>query len=124
MARDKRARKLTRVRESLRYTSKKYTLAVRVSNKNIYVLVICSKTRNVITQVSTLSPEFRKAHKAETANIEIAKALGEFAVKHIKAKGLNHSYAFDRGERKFTGKVKAVVDAARAAGLAENETGE
>lgn len=124
MIRNKRVRKLTKVRERLRYTKKPYTLAVRVSNKNIYVLVLCSRTRNVLTQVSTLTPEFKNQHSAETANLETAKSLGEFAVKHIIAKGLNNGFAFDRGDKKYTGKLKALIESARAAGLSENETGE
>lgn len=124
MRKSKNARKLTRVRESLRYTSKDYTMAVRVSNKNIYVLVMCSKTRNVLTQVSTLTPAFKKKHPAETANINIASELGKFAAEHIKAKGLNKSFAFDRGTRRYSGKVKAVIESARASGILETENGE
>lgn len=120
----RKQRKLTRVKESLRYTSKKHTLAVRVSNKNIYVLVLCSQTRNVLTQVSTLTPEFKKKHPAETSNVDVAKALGEFAAKHISKKGYDQSFAFDRGDRRYSGKVKAVIDAACATGLLANEKGE
>ena len=124
MRKSKKARKLTRVRESLRYTSKDYTLAVRVSNKNIYVLVMCSKTRNVLTQVSTLTPAFKKQHSAETANVDIATELGKFAAKHILDKGYNKSFAYDRGTRQYSGKVKAVIESARASGILETENGD
>lgn len=110
-----------RVRESLRYTSKKYTFAVRLSNKNIYVLVMCSKTRNVLTQVSTLTPAFKQGEQNKSSNKEVAARLGEFAAKYIKDKGFEASFAFDRGDKKYCGKVKEVIDSAINNGLLTSE---
>lgn len=118
----KRQRKLRKVREKLRYTSKKYTFAVRVKNRNMYVLVMCSQTRNVLTQVSTLTPSFKSKNKKNLNNVEVAKLLGQFAYDHITKKGYGNSFAFDRGDRKYVGRVKAVIDSAVSAGLSDQKT--
>jgi ribosomal protein L18 len=120
----KKRRKQIGVREKLRYTSKKYTMAVRLSNKNIYVLVLCSQTRNVLTQVSTLTPEFKKNSQSVSSNLEIAKKLGKFAAEKFSSKGYKGSFAFDRGDKKYVGKLKAVVDSAVESGLLSEENGD
>jgi len=111
------ARKLrqARVRRKLRGTTARPRLCVFRSEKHIYVQVICDETRNTLLAASTMLPQVRGRLK-KTANVEAAKAVGQEIGKLCLEKGIT-SAVFDRNGFLYHGRVQAVADGAREAGL-------
>lgn len=89
-------------------------LAVFRSNGHIYAQVI-DPTAKVLATASTLEPEVRK-EVATGGNIKAAAVVGKRIAEKAKAKGVEQ-VAFDRGGFKYHGRVKALAEAAREAGL-------
>lgn len=89
-------------------------LRVSVTLKHIYAQIIDDEKGCTLVSSSTAEKAL-KAKKMKT-NIESAKKVGESLGKKAVEKGLS-LVVFDRGERRYHGKVKALADAARAAGL-------
>jgi large subunit ribosomal protein L18 len=88
---------------------------VRASLKHIYAQLIDDLAGKTLVSASTLDAELKK--KAEKApKAEAAKLVGELLAKRAREKGLAEVY-FDRGLRLFHGRVKAVAEGARQAGL-------
>jgi large subunit ribosomal protein L18 len=69
-----------------------------------------------LVAASTVDPEVRKELKNGAANIDAARAVGEAVGTRAKAAGVT-SVIFDRGGRIYHGRVKALADGARSAGL-------
>ncbi len=90
-------------------------LCVHRSPKHIYVQLIDGQTANVLAQASTLDKEVTGSIKA-TGNIEAAKVVGGMIAKRSIEAGVK-TVAFDRSGFKYHGRVKALADAAREAGL-------
>ena len=89
-------------------------LAVHRTNAHIYAQV-CSTDGKVLTSASTVEKEVR-ATVAKGSNKDAAAAVGKRIAE--KAKGLGiQTVAFDRSGYKYHGRIKALADAARAAGL-------
>ena len=89
-------------------------LAVHRTNAHIYAQ-LCSADGKVLTSASTLEKEV-KAKVAKGGNKDAAAAIGRRIAE--KAKGLGiQAVAFDRSGYKYHGRVKALADAAREAGL-------
>lgn len=86
----------------------KYRLSVFISNKYIYAQLINGS--NTIVSASSM-----KMNKA--ANINTAKLVGEIIAERAIEKNIKDNIVFDKGKRKYHGKVKALADAARAKGL-------
>lgn len=115
----KRKKRHLRVRKKVKGTLERPRLVVFKSNKHIYAqLVIDSPVGpcKVITGASTLSPEIREEVKATKGKIEKAKLVGKLIASRVQAKGFK-KVVFDRGGYKYHGRVKALADAAREAGL-------
>ena len=90
-------------------------LSVHKSSQHIYAQVISSDGTKTLASVSTNQPELRSALK-NTCNIQAAAEVGKkIAQKAIEA-GVNE-VAFDRSGFKYHGRIKALADAAREAGL-------
>jgi large subunit ribosomal protein L18 len=89
-------------------------LAVCCTSKHIYVQLIDDDSGHTIASASTLGGEFVKA-KAK-ANVEGAALLGKLAAERAIAAKVE-KVVFDRGGFAYHGKVKAVAEAAREAGL-------
>ena len=89
-------------------------LAVFRSNGHIYAQVI-DPTAKVLATASTLEPEVRKEVPIG-GNIKAAAIVGKRIAEKAKAKGVEQ-VAFDRGGFKYHGRVKALAEAAREAGL-------
>lgn len=102
-----------RIRKQLRGTTARPRLAVFRSLKHIYAQVIDDQTGR--TLVSASSHE-----KAETTksggNIEGAKDIGRLVAERAQAKGIK-AVVYDRGGYLYHGRIKALADAAREAGL-------
>jgi len=101
----------TRIRKKLAGTAERPRLAVFRSIKHIYVQVIDDRTGT--TRVSASSAE---KGAANGGNVDGAKAIGKLVAERAKEKGIA-SVVFDRGGFLYHGRVKALADAAREAGL-------
>jgi len=112
-----RARKLrqARVRKQLRGTSARPRLSVFRSEKHIYVQVISDETGETLLTTSTLTPEVRWRVQ-KTTNIAAAKVVGEVIGKSCLDKGITAA-VFDRNGFLYHGRVRAVAEGAREAGL-------
>ena len=90
-------------------------LSVHRTAQHIYAQVTDSAGAKVIAAASTVQDKVRDGLKA-TGNIEAAKAVGRAIAERTKAAGVS-KVAFDRAGFQFHGRVKALADAAREAGL-------
>ncbi len=90
-------------------------MSVCFSNKNIHVQFIDDEAGVTLAAASTLSKSVPDREKL-AANVASAKKLGQYAAEAAKAKGIQ-TVVFDRSGARYHGKVKALADAAREAGL-------
>lgn len=90
-------------------------LSVHRSNLHIYAQVIDATGSTVVASASTLEAEVRGQVK-RGSTVEAAKIVGKRVAERAIAKGVNQ-VAFDRSGFRFHGRVKALADAAREAGL-------
>ena len=112
---DMRVRRHKRVRKNLAGTSDRPRLNVFRSLNQIYVQVIDDSVGHTLTSVSTLDGEIKPKIKGMNKT-EQAKLVGSLAAERAKELGIT-KVVFDRGGFKYHGRVKAVADAAREAGL-------
>jgi len=103
-----------RIRKKLRGTAERPRLNVYRSLNHIYVQVIDDLSGK--TLVSASSAEGKKEDRRTGGNVAAAKALGKAIAERAKAKGVT-KVVFDRGGYIYHGRVKALADAAREAGL-------
>jgi len=108
-----RKKRHERVRRNLAGTAETPRLNVYRSNKNIYAQLI-DDVNNVT--VSSASTNDKELNVANGGNVEAAKQVGELLAKRALDKGFK-SVVFDRGGYLYHGRVKALADAAREAGL-------
>jgi large subunit ribosomal protein L18 len=88
-------------------------LCVNRTPRHIYAQIIAADGDKVVAQASTLEKDLRAG---KTGNVEAAKAVGALIAERAKAAGVTE-VAFDRSGFKYHGRVKALADAAREAGL-------
>jgi len=94
-------------------------LTIHRSNLHIYARVVSSDGSKVLVSASTLEPEVRAqlaGAKGKGGTTSAAKIVGTRVAERAKAAGIE-TVAFDRAGFKFHGRVKALADAAREAGL-------
>ena len=108
-------RRQRRVRGKVSGTAERPRLRVTRTNANIYAQVIDDVDAKTICTASTLDPEFRATGKLGS-NKEAAEIVGELVGKRALEKGITE-VTFDRGGRIYHGRVKALADGARSAGL-------
>ena len=113
----RQARKLrqVRVRKSLRGTAARPRLSVFRSEKHIYAQLISDETGETILTTSTLAAEV-KGRVKKTTDIAAAKIVGEIIGKSCIDKGITAA-VFDRNGFLYHGRVRAVAEGAREAGL-------
>ena len=111
----KRNARHERIRKRLSGTKERPRLCVHRSLKNISAQIIDDTTHKVLLGVSTLNKDVRKKIKTG-GNLEAATALGEAIAALAQKKGIK-KVAFDRGGYLYHGRIKAVAEAARKAGL-------
>lgn len=104
-----------RIRRKIRGTAERPRLAVFRSSRHIYVQVIDDAGGRTVASSSTLDPEL-KGKYAHGGNIVAAKAVGELIAGRIKDAGISQ-VVFDRGGYLYHGRVKALADAIRSAGV-------
>jgi len=109
---DARQRRHTRVRKRVHGTVERPRLTVFRSNKYIYAQVIDDVEGRTLAAASSQESNLR----SENLNLAAAAKVGEAIAGRAKDAGVT-SVIFDRGGYKFHGKVKALADAAREAGL-------
>lgn len=110
-----RQRRHHRVRKRVIGTVEKPRLNVFRSINNIYAQVIDDSEGKTIVAASTLDGEIKSQIKTG-GNIEAAKLVGELIGKRAVEKGIEQ-VVFDRGGFQYHGRVAALADGARAAGL-------
>ena len=101
-----------RIRKKVSGAPERPRLAVHYSNKNIYAQVIDDVSGTTLCQASSLDKEFEKAG----ANVATAEKVGKLIAERAKDAKIE-TVVFDRGGHLYHGKVKALADAAREAGL-------
>ncbi len=109
------ARRKRRVRAKVSGTAERPRLAVHRTNAHIYAQVIDDVAGRTLCAASTLDPEFRATGKVGS-NKEAAEFVGELIAKRALEEGVTE-VTFDRGGRIYHGRVKALADGARNAGL-------
>ena len=110
-----RLKRHQRVRSKVSGTPERPRLNVFRSNANIYAQIIDDTVGNTLVSASTLQKEV-KAELEKTNDVEAAAYLGKVIAERAKAKGIDE-VVFDRGGFIYQGKIKALADAAREAGL-------
>ncbi len=110
---DARKRRHHRVRRQVRGTATRPRLAVFRSNKYIYAQVIDDDAGATLAAASSLEPSLRR----DTLTVASAAAVGSLVAERARAAGVE-TVVFDRGGYPYHGRVKALADAAREAGLA------
>ena len=108
---DYRVRRRLRLRQSISGTADRPRMCVSITNKHMYVQFVDDDKGVTLAAVSTQSPD-----AAVGKNVAGATQLGQSAAAAAQAKGIQR-VVFDRGGRKFHGRVKAIAEAARAQGL-------
>jgi large subunit ribosomal protein L18 len=110
------ARRQRRVRGKISGTAARPRLRVIRSNAHVYAQVIDDVAGTTLVAAASNEPELVKAIKGSASNTEAAKQVGEVVGKRAKDAGISE-VIFDRGGRVYHGRVKALADGARSAGL-------
>ena len=110
-----RVNKHRKLRNRFSGTAERPRLAVFRSNNHMYAQIIDDTVGNTLVSAYTLQSEV-KAELEKTNNVEAAAYLGTVIAKRALEKGIT-TVVFDRGGFIYQGKIKALADAAREAGL-------
>jgi large subunit ribosomal protein L18 len=109
---DARKRRHARVRKALRGTTARPRLAVYRSNRYIYAQVIDDDSGATLASASSQEESLR----SKTLTVDTAGEVGKLVAERAKEAGIE-TVVFDRGGYRFHGRVKALADGAREAGL-------
>ncbi len=114
---DKKQRRQRRARRARARISRlgATRLSVHRTPRHIYAQIIAPEGDRVIASVSTLSPDLRGSLKG-TGNRAAAAAVGQLIAERAREHGVER-VAFDRSGFRYHGRIKALADAAREAGL-------
>ena len=111
--RDARIKRHARVRKHVRGTAERPRLAVYRSNKHISAQVIDDRAGRTLVAASTLEPDLKSGG---TSNKDAARHVGQLVAQRARDAGVER-VVFDRGGFLYHGRVAAVAEAAREAGL-------
>lgn len=109
-----RLRRHRRVRKKVHGTAARPRLAVYRSNRHLSVQVIDDDSGRTLVSASSLEADFRKQRPG--GNVAAAAAVGTLVAERAKQAGIS-SVVFDRGGFLYHGRIAAIAEAARAAGL-------
>lgn len=109
-----RVRRHLRLRRKISGTADRPRMSVFVSNRHLYVQFIDDQASRTLATVSSAAGDGKAF--AGRVSIDAAKKLGALAAAAAREKGIG-SVVFDRGGFTFAGRIKALADAAREAGL-------
>ncbi|SRR5258707_11437582 len=104
-----------RIRKKVSGTKARPRMSVRFTGENIYVQFIDDAARITLASASTVAKSISDRDKL-AANVASAKRIGTAAAEAARSKGIKQ-IVFDRNGARYHGKVKALADAAREAGL-------
>lgn len=104
-----------RIRQKVSGTAERPRMSVHFTGRNIHIQFIDDAAGKTLAAASTLSKATPDREKL-AANQQSAIVLGKFAAETAKSKGITQ-VIFDRSGSRYHGKVKALADAAREAGL-------
>ena len=110
-----REKKHMRLRNRLSGTAERPRLAVFRSNNHMYAQIIDDTVGNTLVSASTLEKEI-KAELEKTNDVDAAAYVGKIVAKRAMDKGITE-VVFDRGGFLYHGKIEALAEAAREAGL-------
>jgi len=110
-----RLRRATRARAKIRELGV-HRLTVHRTPRHIYAQIITPAGSEVVVAASTLDKQVAGAIEGSTGNVAAAAAVGKAIAERAKEKGVAQ-VAFDRSGFRYHGRVKALADAAREAGL-------
>ena len=110
-----REEKHRRIRNRISGTASRPRLAVYRSNKNVYAQIIDDETKTTLVSANTLQKDVKDGLE-KTDDVEAAKAVGTAIAKKALEKGIKE-VVFDRAGYIYHGKVQALAEAAREAGL-------
>lgn len=113
--RESRLRRHSRVRKTVRGTRERPRLTVYRSLKNIYAQVVDDTTGRTVCSASSVSKEIAD-QGTKGPKLELSKTVGRLVAMKALEKGVK-KVVFDKGGYKYHGRVKALADAAREAGL-------
>jgi large subunit ribosomal protein L18 len=112
---DQRLKRKKRIRKKVNGTAERPRMSIFRSAKHIYAQVVDDTKGETLVHVSTLSKDL-KGGASDVNKSDAAKLVGQAVAKACKAKGIE-KVAFDRNGFIYQGRVKALADAAREAGL-------
>ena len=112
---DLRIKKHSRLRNRLSGTTERPRLAVFRSNNHMYAQIIDDTVGNTVVSASTLEKSVRE-ELSKTNDVDAAAYVGTLVAKRALEKGIK-KVVFDRGGFIYQGKVAALAEAAREAGL-------
>ncbi len=110
-----RLKRKRRIRTKVHGTPERPRLTVYKSLKHIYAQIIDDTTGRTLVAASTLSPEFKALGEVE-GKVGAAEKVGQLVAKKALEKGVT-KVVFDRNGFIYHGRIRAVADGARAAGL-------
>jgi len=105
-----------RIRKKVSGTATRPRLAVFRSDKHIYAQAIDDAAGRTLASASTLEPAVKGQVGNKGGNVAAASAVGKAVAERLRAQGIEN-VVFDRGGYLYHGRVKALADAAREAGL-------
>ncbi|HOA63269.1 MAG: 50S ribosomal protein L18 [Acholeplasmataceae bacterium] len=111
-----RRKRQLRIRKKIKGTASVPRLNVFRSNAHIYAQLIDDTRGVTLASASSLDKEFKELNLKNGSNIEAAKAVGTLIAKRALAMNID-TVVFDRGGFLYHGRVKALAEAAREAGL-------
>lgn len=113
---ENRKRRHWRLRTRLQGTAERPRLCVQRSNKYIYAQLIDDVAGTTLASASSLQKDVAAAAGGKTGSIDAAAAVGKTVAERAKEKGIS-KVCFDRGGYRYHGRVKALAESAREAGL-------
>lgn len=110
---EQRARRHFRLRKKVNGTEARPRLVVTRSARHLFVQIVDDTKGVTVASASTMEPDFRSSTEDKTAK---AKKIGVLVADRAKKAGVS-TVVFDRGGNRYAGRVAAVADGAREAGL-------
>lgn len=111
-----RVRRHWRIRSTVQGSEARPRLAIFRSNKYIYAQVIDDVSGKTLAAASSLQKGLREQLEGKTGGVVAAQLVGKTVAERAKEGGVSQ-VSFDRGGYRYHGRVKALADAAREAGL-------
>jgi large subunit ribosomal protein L18 len=111
-----RLRRHARIRRRVRGTAERPRLCVFRSSRHIYAQVIDDGEGRTLCAASTLDRELREGLPGSPSTVAAARLVGDLVARRALARGVRR-VVFDRGGYKYHGRVAALAEGARAAGL-------